>query len=155
MLTDLLDQPQTTRPGEELDAGKLEIWLRTARPDLNGPLEITQFRKGYSNLTYLLRVGASELVLRRPPFGAKIKTAHDMGREFRILSHLIAGYPKVPRPLAYCEDEAVLGAPFYLMERVRGHHPAHAAAGGTGVVTAPDAAHRREFHRQPGRHSRR
>ncbi len=120
MPTDLLDQPQKTRAGEELDAGKLEAYLRDALPDLSGPLEITQFPKGYSNLTYSLRVGGRELVLRRPPFGAKIRTAHDMGREYRILSRLIAVYPKVPRPLAYCEDETVLGAPFYIMERVKG-----------------------------------
>src|SRR5258708_5609710 len=120
MPTDLLDQPQKTRPGEELDVGKLEDYLRQALPDLGGPLEITQFPKGYSNLTYLLHVGERALALRRPPSGAKIKTAHDMGREYRILSHLIAVYPKVPRPLAYCEDESVLGAPFYIMERVKG-----------------------------------
>jgi len=120
MPSDLLDQPQKIRPGEELDAGKLEAWLRQVLPDLSGPLQISQFARGYSNLTYLLQVGDRELVLRRPPFGAKIKTAHDMGREYRILTHLIAVYPKVPRPLAYCEDEAVLGAPFYLMERVKG-----------------------------------
>ena len=120
MPTDLLDQPQRTRPGEELDAGKLEAYLRQALPELSGPVAIAQFAKGYSNLTYSVRVGERELVLRRPPFGAKIKSAHDMGREFRILSRLIAVYSKVPRPVAYCEDEAVLGAPFYLMERVNG-----------------------------------
>jgi aminoglycoside phosphotransferase (APT) family kinase protein len=59
-------------------------------------------------------------VLRRPPVGAKIKTAHDMSREYRILSHLSPVYPKVPRPLVYCKDEAVIGAPFYVMERVAG-----------------------------------
>jgi aminoglycoside phosphotransferase (APT) family kinase protein len=120
MTAELLDQPQKTRPGEELDAGKLGTWLRRAVPELSGQLEIAQFPKGYSNLTYWLRVGERELVLRRPPFGAKIKTAHDMGREYRILSHLAAVYPKVPRPLAYSDDESVLGAPFYVMERVCG-----------------------------------
>jgi len=120
MPAELFDQPQKTRPGEELDAGKLEAYLRQALPDLGGPIEIEQFPRGYSNLTYLLRVGERELVLRRPPFGAKIKTAHDMGREHRILSHLVAVYPKVPRPYAFCADEAVLGAPFYIMERVTG-----------------------------------
>jgi aminoglycoside phosphotransferase (APT) family kinase protein len=120
MTAELLDLPQKTRRGEELDAGKLEVYLRQALPDLTGPIEIEQFPRGYSNLTYLLRIGERELVLRRPPFGAKIKTAHDMGREFQILSRLIAVYPKVPRPCAYCADEAVLGAPFYLMERVKG-----------------------------------
>src|SRR5437762_1662934 len=120
MPAELLDQPQKTRPGEELDAGKLEAWLRHALPELSGQLEIAQFPKGYSNLTYWLRVGERELVLRRPPFGAKIKTAHDMGREYRILSHLHSHYPKVPKPLIYCQDESCLGAPFYLMERVPG-----------------------------------
>jgi aminoglycoside phosphotransferase (APT) family kinase protein len=85
MPTDLLDQPLKTRPGEELDAGKLESWLHQTLPELSGTLEIEQFPKGYSNLTYCLRLGGRELVLRRPPFGAKIKTAHDMGREYRIL----------------------------------------------------------------------
>lgn len=120
MPTDLIDQPQPTRPGEELEAGRLEAWLRQVLPELSGSVEIRQFPKGYSNLTYWVRVGDRELVLRRPPFGAKIKTAHDMGREYRILSHLISVYSKVPRPLAYCDDVTVLGAPFYLMERVQG-----------------------------------
>lgn len=120
MPAELLDEPQETRPGEALDAGKIEAYLRLALPQFSGRVEIAQFPKGYSNLTYLLRVGEQELVLRRPPFGAKIKTAHDMGREYRILSRLISAYPKVPRPLAYCEDESILGAPFYLMERVNG-----------------------------------
>jgi len=120
MPLDPLDQPQKTRPGEELDADTLEVWLRQVLPDLSGPIEIAQFPKGYSNLTYSLRVGDRDLVLRRPPFGAKIRTAHDMGREYRILSRLVAVYPKVPSTLAYCEDEAVLGAPFYVMERIKG-----------------------------------
>ena len=67
-----------------------------------------------------MRKGAREMVLRRPPFGAAIKSAHDMGREHRILSALAPVYAKAPRPLALCEDASVLGAPFYLMERVRG-----------------------------------
>ncbi|PYJ02951.1 MAG: phosphotransferase family protein, partial [Verrucomicrobia bacterium] len=117
---DLLDHPQAVRSGEELDAQKLEAFLKARLPSLGGPLVIEQFGQGYSNLTYLIRAGAREMVLRRPPFGAKIKTAHDMGREYRILSHINGIYPKVPRPLAYCEDESVLGAPFYIMERVSG-----------------------------------
>jgi aminoglycoside phosphotransferase (APT) family kinase protein len=116
----LLDQPQSVRRGEELDAQKLEAYLKAGLPELSGPLVIEQFPKGYSNLTYLLRAGNRELVLRRPPFGAKIKTAHDMGREYRILSHICGVYPKAPRPLLYCEEESVLGAPFYVMERVQG-----------------------------------
>jgi aminoglycoside phosphotransferase (APT) family kinase protein len=120
MATDLLDQPQRVRSGEELDVPKLEAFLKARFPDLAGPLAVEQFPKGYSNLTYSVRFGDREMVLRRPPFGAKIKTAHDMGREYRILSHISPRYPKVPRPLVYCADESVLGAPFYLMERVSG-----------------------------------
>jgi aminoglycoside phosphotransferase (APT) family kinase protein len=120
MATDLLDQPQRVRSGEELDVPKLEAFLKARFPDLAGPIAVEQFPKGYSNLTYSVRFGDREMVLRRPPFGAKIKTAHDMGREYRILSHISPRYPKVPRPLVYCADESVLGAPFYLMERVSG-----------------------------------
>jgi aminoglycoside phosphotransferase (APT) family kinase protein len=81
---------------------------------------VEQFPGGYSNLTYLVRVGEHELVLRRPPFGRKIKSAHDMGREFEILSNLEKVYTRVPRPLAFCEHEDVIGAPFYVMERIQG-----------------------------------
>jgi aminoglycoside phosphotransferase (APT) family kinase protein len=113
----------TTRPvrlGEELDGSKLHSYLSAQMPDLDGPLEVEQFPAGFSNLTYLVRVGQREFVLRRPPFGTKVRTAHDMGREFLILSRLHPVYPKVPRPLLYCDDPSVLGAPFYLMERVNG-----------------------------------
>lgn len=116
----LLDNPRRIRDGEQLDADRLLSYLRGVMPDLDGSVEIEQFPAGFSNLTYLLRVGEQEFVLRRPPFGAKIKTAHDMGREFLILSRLFPVYGKVPRPIHYCEDESVIGAPFYLMERVRG-----------------------------------
>ena len=125
MNTKWLDQPAPVRQGEELDTEKLSIYLSEQSeriPGLDGPItvEVEQFRSGHSNLTYLLRIGEREFVLRRPPFGAKIKTAHDMGREYRILSHLVGVYPKVPRPLLYCKDESVLGTPFYVMERLAG-----------------------------------
>ncbi len=117
---DGLDRPGVVRAGEELDLRALAAYLAEALPELDGPLEIEQFPSGFSNLTYLVRAGARELVLRRPPFGSKVRSAHDMGREFRVLSALEAVYRKVPRPLAYCDDPSVLGAPFYLMERVEG-----------------------------------
>ncbi|HEX3186672.1 MAG TPA: phosphotransferase family protein, partial [Pyrinomonadaceae bacterium] len=98
----------------------LLAYLKQHLPELDGPLTVEQFPAGFSNLTYLLRIGDRELVLRRPPIGAKIKTAHDMGREYRILAHLHPVYAKVPRPLLFCADEDVLGAPFYVMERVKG-----------------------------------
>lgn len=115
-----LDRPTTVRAGEELDADVLLAYLRVAVPELTAPLEISQFPSGYSNLTYALRSGSREFVLRRPPFGAAIKSAHDMGREFRVLSGLSRVYAKVPQPVVYCEDADVIGAPFYVMERVHG-----------------------------------
>ena len=114
------DQSVAVRAGEELPQQTLFAYLNNYLPDLNGPLTVEQFPSGFSNLTYLLRIGDRELVLRRPPVGAKIKTAHDMGREYRILSQLHPVYAKVPRPLLYCDDESILGAPFYVMERVKG-----------------------------------
>ncbi|MCC6539242.1 MAG: phosphotransferase family protein [Bryobacterales bacterium] len=104
------------RPGEELDLAKLAAWFG------RGALLVEQFPSGHSNLTYRVQVAASgeEFVLRRPPFGTRVKSAHDMGREYRVLSRLHAVFPAAPRPVAYCEDDAVLGAPFYLMERLPG-----------------------------------
>lgn len=120
MSLDLIDRPRPVRVGEELDARRLEAFLARQVPGLAGPVVIEQFPSGFSNLTYMIRAGDRELVLRRPPIGVNIKTAHDMGREYRILSGLIGVYPRVPRPLVYCGDETVLGAAFYVMERVRG-----------------------------------
>jgi len=115
-----IDQPTSVRTGEELDLRRLEAYLVDHLAGAKGPLQVEQFPSGYSNLTYLLRMGAQELVLRRPPFGANIKSAHDMGREYKVLSGLRRVYAKVPTPLLYCDDEDVLGAPFYVMERVQG-----------------------------------
>jgi aminoglycoside phosphotransferase (APT) family kinase protein len=117
---DFDDRSRAVREGEGLDGARLLAYLRARLPGLEGPLVVEQFPSGFSNLTYLLRVGGEEFVLRRPPVGAKVKTAHDMGREYRILSHLRPVFPKVPRTVLFCEDESVVGAPFYLMERVRG-----------------------------------
>src|SRR6266404_3569107 len=116
----LIDESRPVRAGEDLDSASLLAYLGGQIPGLEGPLTVEQFPAGFSNLTYLLRTTDRELVLRRPPVGAKIKTAHDMSREFRILSHLHPVYHKVPRPLSFCQDEAVIGAPFFVMERVRG-----------------------------------
>lgn len=115
-----IDQADEVRDEERFDPERLRPWLEVAFPGARGPISLLQFRKGHSNLTYLVRIGEHEAVLRRAPFGARIKSAHDMGREFRILSSLQGAYAKAPRPLAFCEDESVIGARFYLMERVRG-----------------------------------
>lgn len=115
-----LDTARPVREGEELDIEKLEEFLRTNIPGADGALVVEQFPKGYSNLTYLLRCGAKELVLRRPPFGSKVKSAHDMSREYKVLSRLADAYELAPRPLAFCEDPDVLGCDFYVMERRSG-----------------------------------
>jgi aminoglycoside phosphotransferase (APT) family kinase protein len=120
-MSDVVDAARAVRAGEEVDAHALERFFAAHLPELAGqPIEVQQFPGGHSNLTYLLRVGDREVVMRRPPFGTKVKSAHDMGREHRILSALSKSYPLAPKPLAYCEDDSVLGAPFYVMERVRG-----------------------------------
>jgi aminoglycoside phosphotransferase (APT) family kinase protein len=117
-----LDPTRPVREGEELDNAKVEAFLRAHVEGLDpaAKVSVEQFPGGHSNLTYLVRAGDRELVLRRPPFGNRVKTAHDMGREYKILSKLSAVYPPAPRPLAYTEDPEILGAPFYVMERIRG-----------------------------------
>jgi len=117
-MTGPIDAPRAMRSGEELDREKLGAFLRAK--GIEGDVTIEQFPGGHSNLTYLVRAGERELVLRRPPFGNRVKTAHDMGREYRILSRLSAAYPQAPHAILACDDDAVIGAPFYLMERVRG-----------------------------------
>lgn len=119
-MKDYLDEPGAVREGEELDVRKLEACLKDTVAGLEGPLTVRQFQSGYSNLTYLIRMGSREMVLRRPPFGSKVKAAHDMGREFTVLSALADVFPAAPRPLLHCEDDDVIGAHFYVMERIRG-----------------------------------
>jgi aminoglycoside phosphotransferase (APT) family kinase protein len=116
----LQDQTIAIRQGEELDFAKLEPFLRSHFPDHAGPLVVRQYPSGHSNLTYSLQIGSREMVLRRPPFGSKVKTAHDMSREFRVLSKLHDHYPPAPHVLLFCGDASVLGAPFYLMEPIHG-----------------------------------
>jgi aminoglycoside phosphotransferase (APT) family kinase protein len=117
---DLMDRPTQVRKGEELDAGRIEAYLLKVMPDLMGPVRVQQYPSGASNLTYLLTFDNRHLVLRRPPFGTKAATAHDMGREYKVLSALSRHWPYAPRPLIYCEDEAVVGSPFYVMEHLEG-----------------------------------
>lgn len=115
-----LDRPGAVRAGEELDPESLGRYLRAHVSGADGELSIEQFPSGYSNLTYALTAGRCRLVLRRPPFGTTPKSGHDMGREFRVLSALAAHFPYCPRVLAFCDDPAIMGCPFYVMERVEG-----------------------------------
>jgi aminoglycoside phosphotransferase (APT) family kinase protein len=115
------------RAGEELDLASLETYLRAHLPELmegdsldSAPVELEQFPGGHSNLTYLVRLGGHEFVLRRPPFGPVAPTAHDMPREYRLLKAVHPVFTLAPRPYLLCEDTSVIGSPFYLMERRRG-----------------------------------
>jgi len=115
------------RQGEELPVESLADFLRRDA-GLQGAVQIKQFPAGSSNLTYLIKAGEDEFVLRRPPFGNTVKTAHDMRREFDVLSKLSAIYRPAPKPILFCGDGSVIGSEFYLMERrhgliIRGRSP--------------------------------
>ncbi|HWB62530.1 MAG TPA: phosphotransferase family protein [Chitinophagales bacterium] len=115
-----IDNALAPRNGEELDINILNAHLRENEPQLGTVTEILQFPGGFSNLTYCLKTTTGEYVLRRPPFGANIKSAHDMGREFKVLTLLKGVYNKIPNPVYYCESPEVMGAPFYIMQRIKG-----------------------------------
>jgi aminoglycoside phosphotransferase (APT) family kinase protein len=121
------DDARPVRDAEQLDWLRMAAWLRQhlAAPsieglDLTAPMRVEQFPGGHSNLTYLIRFGEHELVVRRPPFGPVAPTAHDMAREFRWLSALHPLYPLAPRAYLLCEDPTVIGSTFYVMERRHG-----------------------------------
>ena len=120
MESQALDQPTHIRDGENLDSEVIQKYLDDNLSKRENLQSIRQFPSGFSNLTYLLSTDQSEYVLRKPPIGANIKSAHDMGREFKVLTLLKPHFSFVPTPIAYEESGDVLGAPFYLMERVNG-----------------------------------
>ena len=112
---------QQVRKGEELNELPLKQFFHQQQliSDTKSEWEVSQFSTGFSNLTYLIKIEDKELVLRRPPKGA-IKRGHDMGREFKVLTGLNRGFEKAPKAYAYTEDKAILGVPFYVMEKVEG-----------------------------------
>ena len=121
----MVDTPVDTslvRAGEELDLTSLDNYLRRTLPEFSSAsnIEIEQFPGGHSNLTYLIRYGPHEFVLRRPPVGPVAPTAHDMPREYNLLSVINPHFNLAPKPIPLCEDKSVIGVPFYLMERRRG-----------------------------------
>jgi aminoglycoside phosphotransferase (APT) family kinase protein len=130
MATEQLSPIEDTAPireGETLDLPALEGYLREHLPQLIGQdtldaasIELEQFPGGHSNLTYLVRLGGREFVLRRPPVGPVAPTAHDMPREYRLLAAIHHHFDLAPRPYLLCEDVSIIGVPFYLMERRRG-----------------------------------
>lgn len=109
------------RTGEGFDTAKVEQYVREQLPELSSdPLQVRQFPSGASNLTYLLRIGNWEGVLRRPPVGPVAPKAHDMQRESALLACIHPVFALAPRPYFFCSDISILGVPFYVMERRRG-----------------------------------
>ncbi len=122
-MNQLLDKAGGVRNGEELDLARIDAFLKTQITDLTGEPTLEQFAGGASNLTYLLRYADRDLILRRPPFGHKAKSAHDMLREANIMTALKPVYRYVPTVLATCHDTEVMDADFYVMERISGIIP--------------------------------
>ena len=115
----LEDKSTAVRKGQEVDLNKLGAYL-SSQSQYSDDLEISQFPSGYSNLTYLIKSGEQQFVLRRPPSGTKAKSANDMGREYRVLNGLNNYFRYAPEVSLFCEDESIIGAPFYLMEYIPG-----------------------------------
>ncbi len=115
-----MDQANDVRESEELNWENLEAYLRSTLPDLTGKMEVAQFHGGHANLTYLLKFGDQERVLRRPPFGKIAPGAHSMKREYRVLSQLYKHFSAAPQAYLLCEDIEIVGAPFIIMERCNG-----------------------------------
>lgn len=116
----LPDDTITIRPDERLDETRLADYLRGKLPGTENPLMIRQFGGGKANLTYLLDYGTAAYVLRRPPLGPVAPGAHDMNREYRVLSVLHQAYAYAPQAYMFCDDESVIGAPFFVMARQHG-----------------------------------
>ncbi len=121
-----MNDTKPIRLGEKLNIENLSLYLQDK---ISGKISIEQFPSGNSNLTYCIKIGETEYVLRRPPFGNSVKSAHDMSREFNVLDKLSKVYSPAPKPLLLCRDESIIGSEFYLMERrngliIRGKSPA-------------------------------
>ena len=118
-----LDEARAVRAGEELDVAAVDAWLKAQVPTLEGTPQVTQYAGGASNWTYRLEYANRDLILRRPPAGTKAKSAHDMAREYTVQKALKPVYPAVPTMVGLCQDPSVIGADFYVMERIAGLIP--------------------------------
>src|SRR5271154_5112948 len=108
------------RKGEELNLDSLRQFLSGKIEGSDGRIAVEQFPGGHSNLTYLLKIGEREYVLRRAPLGPVAPKAHDMVREARVLQAVHPHFPPAPKVFLVCDDAGVIGAPFFLMERRHG-----------------------------------
>ncbi len=119
----IIDQPKETRAEDALNVDAVSAFVKLHYPSATGVLDIKQFRGGASNLTYQLNFENISLILRTSPKGTKAKGAHDMAREFRIMNQLKPSYSYVPKMIALCSDESVIGREFYVMEKISGIIP--------------------------------
>lgn len=122
-MSQIIDTAGQVRAGEELPIAALDAYLKANLPDVQGDLKVTQYGGGASNWTYRLTYANADMILRRGPAGTKAKSAHDMGREYRLQKALKPVFPYVPEMLLYCEDTDVIGTDFYIMERLEGIIP--------------------------------
>lgn len=136
----IADRPGAVRPREEFDLGRLDAFLKALDPSLEGEPKSYQFSGGASNLTYLVSYPNRDLILRRPPFGRKAKSAHDILREAALLRAIRPVFPYVPAIVATCEDDSVIGGPFAVMERLIGFIPRHDLP--EGMSLSPEQARR-------------
>jgi aminoglycoside phosphotransferase (APT) family kinase protein len=108
------------RTDERFDEQRLGGYLHGRLPGADRTPDVRQFGGGAANLTYLLDYGTHQYVLRRPPLGPVAKSAHDMRREYRVLSMLHQVFPYAPRAFLYCDDPSIIGSDFFVMERRQG-----------------------------------
>ena len=133
--SDLIDM----RPEETFDVQRVAEFLEERIPGAEGIPSVRQFSGGHANLTYLLQYPKIDLVLRRPPLGPLAPGSHDMGREFSVLSRLYKAFPPAPRAFVLCEDPALIGSAFFVMEKrdgvvVRGEVPERFGGGSNPVM---------------------
>src|SRR5699024_6114954 len=117
------EQTEDTQPVREqhrFDTDRLEQYMQAHVEGFQGPLEVEQFKGGQSNPTYLLHAGGGRYVLRRKPPGKLLPSAHAVDREYRVITALADTDVPVPRTYCLCEDEAVIGSTFYIMEYKQG-----------------------------------
>lgn len=118
-----MDKFTGTRPVAEqhaFDIGRLQDWMKAHVDGFSGDLDVAQFKGGQSNPTFMLNAGGRKYVMRRKPPGKLLPSAHAVDREFKVISGLSKTDVPVARPYALCEDEAVVGTMFYIMDCVDG-----------------------------------
>jgi aminoglycoside phosphotransferase (APT) family kinase protein len=118
-----LDRPADIRTGDEFDIIKVSAFVKQHIPGLQGEMKVHQFKGGASNLTYQLDFDNASFIMRTPPAGTKAKSAHDMGREYRVMQQLKPVYPYVPDMIAFAKDESIIGREFYIMQKLIGIIP--------------------------------